>query len=241
MRILLAGDSWGCGEWKKYNPKLGEAHLDSINHKGLEEYLTQNNHEVKNVSVPGASLKTIHYQVKKQTKKYLFGGEVDADFTPYDATFVIVTDTLRDIERGTIWDEAYSYQDYVDIHNSKLREFIANLSRLNEKRFGQIYLMGGLTKVTSDFVKDTQLKIAIPSILEFLVPNSKQHDVIFRHHLHTISKRNTNKAAVKRIYAQDNLWNLYTEEPIMWPDGHHPNREGHYKIYQYLKENKILS
>lgn len=240
MRILLAGDSWGCGEWKVYNPKL-EASLDAINHKGLEAYLINDNHDVKNVSVPGASLKNIHYQVRKQGKKYLLGGEVDTDFTPYDATFVIVTDTLRDIDRGTIWDSAYSYQDYVDIHNNKLHEFISSLNMLNQKKYGQIYLMGGLTKVTSDLVKHTNLKIAIPSILELIVPNSKQHNVIFVHHLDTISKRNTNKKAVKKIYAQNNLWNLYTKEPIMWPDGQHPNRQGHFKIYQYLKENKFLS
>ena len=240
MRILLAGDSWGCGEWKAYNPEL-EGKTTAIAHKGLEEYLTQDNHEVKNVSVPGASLKNIHYKLRMQGKKYLLDKEVEDDSKTYDATFIIVTDTLRDIERGSIWDKAYSYQDYVAIHNNKLHEFISSISRLNNKKLGQIYLIGGLTKVTSDLVKDTKLKIAIPSILEFLVPNSKQHNVMFVHHLNTISKHNTNKAAVKRIYAQNNLWNLYTKEPIMWPDGHHPNREGHFKIYQYLKENKFLS
>ena len=243
MRILLAGDSWGCGEWKAYNPKL-EGRPDAIAHKGLEEYLTQDNHEVKNVSVPGCSLKSIYYKLRMQGKKHLLDKEVEDDskpYKPYDATFVIVTDALRDIERGTIWDNAYSYQDYVDMHNNQLREFIADISRINNKILGQVYLMGGLSKVTSDLLKDTQLKIAIPSILEFLVPNSKQHDVIFLHHHHTISKHNTNKQAVKRIHAQNNLWELYTKESIMWPDGHHPNREGHFKIYQYLKENKFLS
>ena len=48
MRILLAGDSWGCGEWKEYN-RLLEGRHDAVAHKGLEEYLTQDNHEVKNV------------------------------------------------------------------------------------------------------------------------------------------------------------------------------------------------
>ena len=243
MRILLAGDSWGCGEWKEYHPTI-EARgtlLGAVNHKGLEEYLTQDNHEVKNISLPGASLKNIYYKLIQQGKKYLFGGEVDFDFKPYDATFVIVTDPLRDIEKGTLWVASYSYQDYVEIHNNNLYEFISSLNSLDQKKYGQIYLMGGLTKVTSDLVKNTNLKIAIPSILELLVPNSKQHDVIFKHHLHTISKHNTNKAAVKRIYAQNNLWELYTTEPIMWPDGNHPNREGHFKIYQYLKENKFLS
>lgn len=230
MRILLAGDSWGCGEWKEYNPKLKDS--DAVAHKGLEEYLTQDNHEVKNVSIPGASLNTTHYQLKKTEL---------SDNNPYDATFVIVSDTLRDIKLGKLWDKAYTYQDYVDIHNHELLKFISNVSNLHDRNYGQIYLIGGLTKVTSDLLKDTQLKIAIPSILELIVPNSKQHDVIFVHHLGAISKHNTNKKAVKRIYAQNNLWNLYTKEPIMWPDGNHPNREGHFKIYQYLKENKFLS
>ena len=47
MRILITGDSWGCGEWDGLNVDY------RVTHTGIEQYLRDDGYDVKNVSVGG--------------------------------------------------------------------------------------------------------------------------------------------------------------------------------------------
>ena len=46
MKILIAGDSWAMGEW---NPEW-QGPENQILHKGLEQYLLDDNYDVTNIS-----------------------------------------------------------------------------------------------------------------------------------------------------------------------------------------------
>ena len=44
MKILIGGDSWGCGEWGYTNG------IYNVLHKGVEQYFLDDGHSVKNTS-----------------------------------------------------------------------------------------------------------------------------------------------------------------------------------------------
>ena len=60
----------------------------------------------------------------------------------------------------------------------------------------------------------------------------------FQYHLKYIDKTVPPKI-VDKVYEQAQLFDNIFANPIMYPDGQHPNREGHYKIYQVLKDKYL--
>lgn len=47
MKILITGDSWGCGEWDGLNVDY------RVTHSGIEQYLRDDGYTVENVSRGG--------------------------------------------------------------------------------------------------------------------------------------------------------------------------------------------
>ena len=47
MRILITGDSWGCGEWDGLNDDY------RVTHAGIEQYLRDDGYDVENISIGG--------------------------------------------------------------------------------------------------------------------------------------------------------------------------------------------
>ena len=47
MRILITGDSWGCGEWDGLNVDY------RVTHAGIEQYLRDDGYDVENISIGG--------------------------------------------------------------------------------------------------------------------------------------------------------------------------------------------
>ena len=99
--------------------------------------------------------------------------------------------------------------------------------------------MGGLTKCYNKYVKDTKIKIAIPSIFELIVPESKHYDMCFHDNYDTLNTKNINKEILGKVYEQTQILDNLLSNPIFHPDGQHPNREGHYLIYKFLKDKYL--
>ena len=219
MKILLAGDSWGCGEWNIDWTK-------GCNHKGLEQYLKDDKHDVKNISQPGHTfintLEELNYEVEENEK--------------YDYVFVFVTDANRGIAGSEFWAKDYTYKDYQFRWNTRIKTFVEVLNTLD---IGPIFLLGGLTKCYNSYVKDTKIKIAIPSILELIIPGGKHYDMCFLEHMDKLNKNNASKITIKKIWLQVKVFDDLFKNPIMHPDGDHPNREGHHKIYKFLKDKYL--
>jgi len=228
MKYLITGDSWGCGEWQLQVDQKRTGKRTA--HAGLQKYLEADFHKVGNISQPGASLDRIIHDLNNH---------VVFRRPKYDAVFIFVTDAFRDIRPEELWRKRATYEYYLDLYQSRLQEFVKKLDKFPID-LGPIYLLGGLSKVSTDFIKSKRVKIAIPSILELIVPGSRQHDVVFQKHFPDISKHNTNKEAFRKICEQDEILQNYFTHEALYPDGAHPNRESHRIIYQYLKENKFI-
>lgn len=106
----------------------------------------------------------------------------------------------------------------------------------------RIYCIGGLSKLKLDLIKDyPNLVPAIPSVLEMIYPEYQHADIVSANS----NWRQEVMSAVKLDRESvDYFYNQYIQEQTMmdkcqeyfWPDGTHPNRKGHYRIYQKLQE-----
>jgi hypothetical protein len=217
MKILLAGDSWGVGEWGP--ERLPGRH---VSHLGLEQYLRNDGHDVDNVSIAGGCLQRI--------AKSLLNTELEK----YDYIFVFVTDTFRSLgfDLKTFWSSKDDIKKVKEHHQNVLHSFLHELNSLNKK----IVLLGALTKVTKKDVKGFKnLTVGISSIIELLIPGYTQHEICFTETLQGIP-RNIDKELFEYVWEQSFRWTELQDIPIFYPDGGHPNREGHKKIFIYLKE-----
>lgn len=220
MKILIAGDSWGLGEWSE---------VEGNTHPGLESFLKHDGHTVTNISLGGAGLNTIASQLINFNRK-------NKKSARHDLVFVFVTNSVRDLGKKDFWNKKKTYKDYLEIHDSNLTNFTKTI---NQAKVGPIYLLGGLSKVDKKHVKDTNVKIAIPSILELIIPESSQYDMFFYEHMSSLTQKNINKPMLQKVYEQDLIWQKYREHILLQPDKAHPNRIAHYKIYEHLK-NEVL-
>jgi hypothetical protein len=96
-RILIAGDSWGCGEWAIFGRKV--AHL------GLQTYLTEYGCEVTNVSVGGYSNKDSINSIKNK---------LISTYT-CDSIIWFQTDPIRDLK---------PYKDNADKFSLEIEDFL---------------------------------------------------------------------------------------------------------------------
>tara|TARA_B100001093_G_scaffold499343_1_gene548490 strand:+ start:1645 stop:2313 length:669 start_codon:yes stop_codon:yes gene_type:complete len=216
MKILIAGDSWAMGEWP-------EKQEDDIQHKGLEQYLIDDNHTVVNISMGGDPHNVILENLKTIDEKF-------------DIAFVFTVDPHSKMEDENFWQKDFSYEDYYNRHKQAIRKFVLGLDKLN---IGPIKLLGGSSKCLQEYTQDTSIEIAIPSIIELLIPGIKQYDMCFQYHHHLLDE-SINAEIVDKVYEQAKIFDsIFYKEPIMYPDGEHPNREGHYKIYEVLKDKYL--
>lgn len=217
-KICIAGDSWGVGVW---DIQETFTHNHPINHRGFAEFL-EKDHEVTNTSTAGASNDLAHWWVEDvlfdKSKKF-------------DIMFWFFTDPLRDFR-----------PDY-NIFRSKDITFEGILKAQHEQtikayeKFNKIgipvYCMGGTVRLNIELMKNySNLIPFIPCITEYLEPNYEHPDVWQSDWMHQVGKQFSLECLDKFLINKRKQDNLLNYKEHFWPDGGHPNKLGHYKIYQ---------
>jgi hypothetical protein len=242
--IVIAGDSWGCGEWKN----------NKCVHTGLEQYLCDNNHNVINVSMPGAGpgnilsrllllfdVLTKTQQIKNVTHVFVFQTEWTRDFR------LIIASEINDLVTSKEYSK-FMIPNWFDttISGVLISRWYYRLVELTKKYNIRIGLIGGCSDTLSpDIVKKeypglyvacqslTNLCIHNQHILEnpvfitssddFLDHCKKQHGTI--NHIIEL---------MEAVLGRHQEWDNHPE----WfrPDGIHANRHSHFKLYTHLKE-----
>jgi hypothetical protein len=225
-RILIAGDSWGCGEWAVFGTKI--AHL------GLEAYLVEYGCTVTNVSVAACSnidsINNIKHKLIDNT---------------YDVIIWLQSDPVRDLK---------PYKDNADKFTLELEDFLKVRDNLIDDNYRTlnslgptIYCMGGSSDINMQLInKYSNLKPVIPSIVEFFgcisiplwVPGSRW-----------LSDRGItlSNSIVEYMCQINKKWfegfrfgiDANLDKKWFFPDGHHPNRHAHKKIFEYLLDFKL--
>lgn len=224
MKILITGDSFGCGEWQ-IDPDLQSKILL---HKGIEHYLLEENYDVLNVSIAGSPNK---FAIKRLS--------LVLDFNP-DIILWFQSDPLRDLFPFNDFTEKFNtFEELIELNNNILDNHYSTLNSLDKK----IYCIGGCSKINSNLiVKYNNLIPLINSVPEFLFPEYKHPELWHSGWQAEVHKIQDLKLLTKLLACKVKQCKLITEQrykDLFWPDGMHPNRIGYYKIYEFIK-SKIL-
>lgn len=225
MKILIHGDSWGCGTWQK-NPTKNPTILL---HSGTELFLRMRGHEVTNYSVAGNSNVNVYKTL------------ADEDLNKYDFVFIFFTNPFRDLGEKVFYnqyldvpDRSITYDRYVEIYKALTKTFYDNLNNLNYP----IHLLGGHNRVDTELLNHKNIINLIPSIREMFYPDFKEeqinyYELTFRNNLSKLDIDCVEKLFINKNYMK-NFENIQKE--YFHPDGYHLNTSGHKILSDYLHE-----
>jgi len=227
--ILIAGDSWGCGEWNFIDNKLSNTHfgLQHFFQFGISEVYENTLNYVENISKGASSNINTLNELQKIN-----------NLSRYDYVIIFVTDYLRDFKNkvniGLIpFDEVSSKSKLLSVCREFEIYFINELSKLKNNN---IILLGGLSKVNSNLLLDyDNLKSPIPSIIELLLPDLYQHNIFVENILPNIPD-NIEPSYLDFLNEEYNKWKMVSRSLFFLLDRNHPDRNGHLLIYNKLKK-----
>lgn len=249
--FLIVGDSWSQGEIENHWP---EEPSHRVVHRGLTQYLEDAGHTVYNRGILGSA----NIEAYWQTYGAFFprGEYHEHDkFPPViqeDVDYILwfVTDSLRDIDQNTYYEQLKKFKSIKKIYYNLIVERYGWFDNLAEQIQKKIYLIGGWIPVWSGIIKYNYLQNLLPDVHGMLVPGSRVRLTHPALHIFDYVKDsidyaknylNSNELDVLKneiiqftdewTYAED----LRRNHPeFFWPDGHHPNRHGHYKIFEHV-------
>lgn len=246
--IIVAGDSWGRGEWDKESTET---------HNGLEQYLVDDGYKVLNISIPDANNLQVLYALEKTlaelhlvdklkhvTQIFLFQTSWTRDFRkiidPNIGSFVKKSHT-------SWWEVSHFNSEFVGIWLSRWQN---RLSEIAQKYSVKIGIIGGAAD-TMWFEKFEQeypgLFIACQSFTNLIV---KGHDKIdnpvfssdpvpkfFDILKNSIQTSKDMEHLLGVIEQTESRISTFKYHPQLWPDGCHPDRSCHFKLYNFLTHN----
>lgn len=237
--IVIAGDSWGCGEWTVTGH--GSYH---VSHKGLEDYLRKDNYDVINMSLMASSNWEIYERLF-----WFFNSNITNYLTKKIKTVLVFqTEWIRDlnIPKSTCVD-ANNGQRAVSCWYYRLSEIAVN----NNVKIG---LIGGCSdsEYFDNFEKEYPgLYIACQSVTNLCVNNDHRVDnpTFFARPANDLLKKmetHYKKYSSIETLAQDldhavARLQTWTDNPDwFYPCGAHANRYAHKKLYEFLIKRKVI-
>jgi hypothetical protein len=223
--IIIAGDSWGCGEWPR---KQGF----EIEHKGLEQYFIEYGYTVVNLSKGGSS--------NSESIKRLIQHGINVN----DIVFWIMSGPFRDLmpDVKKITKALVDAQGVYSLLRNLMQKSFNELNQIGHP----INLIGGLCNIDTDISSSyNNLTALIPSWVNLLVGNmpeythSKNQNFVM---IPGIFINYVNLSEIEQDLAKSIIDDLYTidknmlvfREDVFRPDGCHPNRHGHKILFDSI-------
>lgn len=264
--ILIAGDSWSCGEWLEDSSKI---HMDIVGtkqyaHGGLAQYLEEDGYEVVNVGRPGSNTDAL-YMINAAVAVLNNIGK------PVDKIFIFTTEWVRTffingvdhfttnidvnqmfsrlgyiIPPGTQFFDSFNIKDPIELEILLANHYYNQLADFSRKTGIPIYLLGGAADIASH-VDSTDVTVACQSITNLLVTGNPNTDrPVFTYY--SIGRKSfidwfkkqfpTKLNEIMEIIDRGNqkLDTFAKNKDLFWPDGTHPNRKGHRILFDFLKQ-----
>jgi hypothetical protein len=236
--IVIAGDSWSCGE-------LSAEQRGEITHTGLTEYLSTHGRLVTNLGLQGSS----NLQSVERLTNFL------KTSTQLQVTHVLFfqTEWTRDVFtdpefiKSTVAD-----QGYLHLKHTVRTEFYSKLSDVADQYQLAVYLIGGCSDIVDlDNLANNYplLQVACQSMTNLLLSRNDRIespvDALWgnteKNILLAFKQYLTNDGldqVLDDIEAGHRRLDLWTRgHYFFYPDGGHPNRKGHYRLYKFLIKN----
>lgn len=229
--ILIAGDSWGCGEWS----------IDSgITHGGLAQHLIDNNLPVVNISLPSGNNDKITSYVKFFLK--------NNQHLKISKVVLFHTDILRtpnppDLSRG-----------WLDFKTATTFGYFRNIQDLAQTFEIQFLVVGGLGDILfsqEDTKRYPNIVLACQSFTNLIFNDFAGIDNPIvsgfgYDSMHSINKIKSYSTAddiemlLADIEEQRQRQDVINSNKQWFPDGSHPGRDAHKKLFDYLLSKNYL-
>jgi hypothetical protein len=241
--LLIAGDSWGCGEW-------AAAPSFTVAHRGLCDFLSTD-HTVVNLSRPGGS----NWQSYDRIKNFFESGCSLQVKDPITHVFVFQTEWWRDFRLSTAFpSKEQDLYDFSILQHTTITEIMYNwyyrLSDLAQEHSIRIGIIGGISDTEYFDNFETEIPgvfIACQSLINLCINNTHRVDspcygVMSNTVVEQLKKYNNNTQGIRQLiqYIDQSLSRkdeLKMHKEWFWPDGCHANRNGHYCLYNHIKSS----
>jgi len=218
-KILIVGDSWGCGEWDLQ----GDQYL--VTHKGLEHFLSKE-HLVQNSSEPSESNIIAVDIIKKYHKNF-------------DTIIWVVTQPSRDFERFNYF---YGRSREIFLIADNNQPFIEQCKTAIYNRIEEVHslcgtkviMVGGFHKIDQEYHAGFKKVINWVDLLNGL--HLKTYYIgpqIYKEVYFPINFKVDDDDNEKRQQFNNHM---YSTREFFYPDGVHPNRKGHEILYNNIKD-----
>ena len=260
MKIIV-GDSWACGEWASRSARVSSGGLlyKDLNHRGIVQYLREENSN--DFVVPLGLAGSSNFASAKRLEFFLDAYQHTFEELPADTTILFfTTEWIRDFliipDCDIVQDNKKNYlipnfnNDFISIHLSKTCYLLSHIAQTYKCKIG---LVGGTsdTMWLDNFSQEYPgLYIACQSWTSLLIHDTDKIDVpVFSvtldPNLYIKAKQQNNVQLMAYIEQQNDLANLRLDQwddnqEWFYPDGSHPNRDAHKKLYKFLKQKNII-
>jgi hypothetical protein len=251
--IIIAGDSWGAGEWNNF----------VIQHAGLAQYLTDDGYQVVNLSRPGGS----NYDIWNRLENFLMSNP----YAKIEKIFVFQTEWERELLLQTkevlpavsaakvlnsvgitYIDPDKDLADQLQIETANglgtvlMLNFYQQLGRLANIYNVKFDVIGGC--VDAMMADIPGVCIVCQSFVNLLINNDSaisnpvhthyQHKTVLEYVKNNIGSTVELEALLDRVDHAETRIQVFKSNPDwFYPDGVHANRQGHHVLYKFLREN----
>ncbi len=236
---IIAGDSWGCGEWDAVDG------CHQVVHTGLSYYLEESGARVTNLSAGGLSNLDIVGRISAWLERF-------PDQVP-DKILVFQTEYTRDYKHRNSTLDDLNVNSFSDIANRWISRFYQRLSEISLEHKCPVAMIGGASD-TMWFDSMSQhypgCTIACQSVSNLLINHEHRtnrpvfswystHDQDLITHARTqLSDPADIIDAINRGFERERH---VAEHPnLFYPDGCHANRTGHKILFDFLKSQNIV-
>lgn len=250
----MVGDSWGCGVWEKPGvdespyKEYGGIHEPDCNHRGLGHYIQQAGHTLYNMSVPGSNLDTARFL------KYTIGNDT---LPKFDCVIVFQTEWYREYT-GPVHPQENKWQKFFLTKFNKstipltISRWYTQLSFISQKYEVPCIIIGG----ASDAIPMDKLSEEYPGLImgcqsfSHLIFNDTEWNFnpVYAYQaiwfLETCRNLCTNEEdlnfLLNEVDKAEKRLDLWQSNPAHFPDGHHPSKECHEKLFNLLQSKALL-
>jgi hypothetical protein len=240
--ILIVGDSWGVGEWDG-NPSQDRIWQVPVSHSGLQHFLTEHDQKVINLSRPGNSNSEMwHTCIASLTNNLTLQESIRC-------IIIFQTEWTRDVCEH--WHIA-EVEDYgvEQLKSRWISRMYLRLSQLSCKYNLPVYVIGGCSDTLwlSEFSQYYPgVTIVCQSFTNLLLNNNHRivNPIMISMHtriLESISKLKAQQLSladkkfitqeIEQSFIRAATWE--NNPDWFYPDGYHPNKAGHKKLFDHL-------
>ena len=238
--IIVSGCSWACGEWDR-----GDLH-HGVSHPGLSIYLNEAGYRTVNLGIPAGS----NLQVADKISGWILR---HAD-VKVDKIIVFQTEYTRDWRMR--FDEDYGkIERYDSLCNIMIARFYHRLIEVASDAACEVCLIGGVSDTWEPELVERNypgIRIVCQSMTNLLINNHPRiaNPIFSWYHIESRPlveevKRYLNNdeldkflIEIERGAQRENL--VFGTPEYFWPDGVHPNRVGHKKLFDFLTDQLVI-